>query len=459
MGLLFFPRGGSSHVARNLARGAAGARLASRHDPLAARSRIPGRPGDARDFYAGSTSTGRLHRARSHAPTRCSPTRRCTRPTRTGRARRTASSRSLDDDALRAPGRAPGRARSRRRRRAGGRPAPAPPHAAQRGGARASRPDVPVVGHLHGTELLMLEAIEADPARWPHARRLGGADARLGGGAASASSSCRSPRCRAPSALLGVDARALRAGPQRLRPADLHAAATSTARRTGAATWSTSRTAGRRARSRVASATRTPTSRRSRPTATRCCSTSAASPRSSALPLLIEAYARARPASRAARRSCSSAASRASGRASTRSRRSRRTGARGRLPRRLARPRRAARLPRRLRRRRAAVRARAVRPGARGGHGLRAAGDRGRRAAARPRSSTTATPAGSCQPGRRATRSPNALVEAVNRPAERRRRGARGPRVPASATPGRRCAARVAARSTHAARQGAARRR
>ena len=29
-------------------------------------------------------------------------------------------------------------------------------------------PDVPVVGHLHGTELLMLEAIEADPGRWAH---------------------------------------------------------------------------------------------------------------------------------------------------------------------------------------------------------------------------------------------------------------------------------------------------
>ena len=27
---------------------------------------------------------------------------------------------------------------------------------------------MPVVGHLHGTELLMLEAIAADPGRWPH---------------------------------------------------------------------------------------------------------------------------------------------------------------------------------------------------------------------------------------------------------------------------------------------------
>jgi glycosyltransferase involved in cell wall biosynthesis len=29
-------------------------------------------------------------------------------------------------------------------------------------------PGVPVVGHLHGTELLMLEAIARDPGRWPH---------------------------------------------------------------------------------------------------------------------------------------------------------------------------------------------------------------------------------------------------------------------------------------------------
>src|SRR3954453_23910088 len=51
MGLQFFPRGGSAHVARNLARTlpAAGweARLVSGSLSL------PGRPGDAREFYAG----------------------------------------------------------------------------------------------------------------------------------------------------------------------------------------------------------------------------------------------------------------------------------------------------------------------------------------------------------------------------------------------------------------------
>ena len=40
-------------------------------------------------------------------------------------------------------------------------------------------PGVPVVTHLHGTELLMLEEI-ADGAPWPHARGVGAADAPLG---------------------------------------------------------------------------------------------------------------------------------------------------------------------------------------------------------------------------------------------------------------------------------------
>jgi glycosyltransferase involved in cell wall biosynthesis len=34
--------------------------------------------------------------------------------------------------------------------------------------AKRAAPGVPIVGHLHGTDLLMLEAIEADPLRWPH---------------------------------------------------------------------------------------------------------------------------------------------------------------------------------------------------------------------------------------------------------------------------------------------------
>ena len=116
-----------------------------------------------------------------------------------------------------------------------------------------------------------------------------------------------------------------------------------------------------------------------------------------------------------------------------------RTGARGRLPGRLARPRRAARLPQRLRRRRPALGARAVRPGAGRGDGLRAARDRGRRPRPRRRSSTTARRAGWSSPticdGLAA-----ALVDAVNR--------ARG------APPARRARPRSGARALLLARAG-----
>jgi glycosyltransferase involved in cell wall biosynthesis len=48
--------------------------------------------------------------------------------------------------------------------------------------AALTAPDVPVVGHLHGTELMMLEAIGRDPGRWTHgpawAERLRGWAAR-----------------------------------------------------------------------------------------------------------------------------------------------------------------------------------------------------------------------------------------------------------------------------------------
>src|SRR6266498_2561847 len=51
MGLLFFPRGGSAHVAQNLAQ----ALPATGWDVriLSGSVSIPGRPGDAREFYAG----------------------------------------------------------------------------------------------------------------------------------------------------------------------------------------------------------------------------------------------------------------------------------------------------------------------------------------------------------------------------------------------------------------------
>ena len=51
MGLLFFPRGGSSHVARSLAR--ALPRAGWDVTVLSGSLTLPGRPGDARAFYRG----------------------------------------------------------------------------------------------------------------------------------------------------------------------------------------------------------------------------------------------------------------------------------------------------------------------------------------------------------------------------------------------------------------------
>ena len=51
MGLQFFPRGGSAHVARNLARNLPAAGWEPRL--VSGSLSLPGRPGDAREFYAG----------------------------------------------------------------------------------------------------------------------------------------------------------------------------------------------------------------------------------------------------------------------------------------------------------------------------------------------------------------------------------------------------------------------
>src|SRR5687767_9819890 len=51
MGLVFFPRGGSAHVARNLARNLPGAGWDV--TVVSGSLAIPGRPGDARAFYRG----------------------------------------------------------------------------------------------------------------------------------------------------------------------------------------------------------------------------------------------------------------------------------------------------------------------------------------------------------------------------------------------------------------------
>ena len=130
------------------------------------------------------------------------------------------------------------------------RPAPAPPHAAQRGGRARRARTCPSSAHLHGTELLMLEAIEARRRRAGRTRDAWAERMRAGRRAASAlivlsdiagRARRAAARRRRPSAACEVA--------ERLRPATLHAPRRSTAAPTGAATSSRSRRAGRPAAS------------------------------------------------------------------------------------------------------------------------------------------------------------------------------------------------------------------
>jgi glycosyltransferase involved in cell wall biosynthesis len=164
MALAFFPRGGSAHVARNLA----GALPAAGWDVTVLSGSVAGR-GDARAFYAGldvrpldmSAAAGAADPMEADPPLHPSYEDRPDAPDRIFAA--------LDD-------------RLFERQVAAWEGALA---AADAGGAdvlhlhhltpineAAARvaPDVPVVGHVHGTELLMLEAIAAEPDRWPHGR-------------------------------------------------------------------------------------------------------------------------------------------------------------------------------------------------------------------------------------------------------------------------------------------------
>ena len=235
---MFFPRGGSAHVTRALAA------ALPEHGwdvTIVAGSRGDGGHGDARRFFAGldvrpvdfDAGDAPLHPSYEDRPGAHDRVFAVAR--RRGVRGRTS---------------APGRGRFER---AGAAECDVlhlhhltPLHEA----AARVAPDVPVVTHLHGTELLMLEEI-ADGAPWPHAaawaRRMR-AWARRSERLLVLSPS-QIPRAVA---LLGVDAGPLRARAQRLRPGGLRPPARSTAARSGASTSSTTRAAGAPARTRAA---------------------------------------------------------------------------------------------------------------------------------------------------------------------------------------------------------------
>jgi glycosyltransferase involved in cell wall biosynthesis len=152
MGLLFYPRGGSAHVARNLAH----ALPRVGWDVTVLSGSVPGH-GDARRFYhdldvvAMDMAAGfPLHPSYEDRPG--APDRGF----------------GLLDDAdaeLHA-------AAWTRALEAAGAPRADVLHLHHltplyEAAARVA-PRVPIVGHLHGTELLFLEAVERDPLRWPH---------------------------------------------------------------------------------------------------------------------------------------------------------------------------------------------------------------------------------------------------------------------------------------------------
>jgi glycosyltransferase involved in cell wall biosynthesis len=165
MGLLFFPRGGSSHVARNLAAALPDAGWDA--TVLSGSLSIPGRPGDARAFYRGVDVRPVDMTAALTAPdpVLADVPLHPSYEDRAGAQDRVFA--SLDDAAFEHQTAAWARALQA----AGAADADVlhlhhltPINAA----AARVAPHVPVVGHVHGTELLMLEAIAADPGRWPH---------------------------------------------------------------------------------------------------------------------------------------------------------------------------------------------------------------------------------------------------------------------------------------------------
>jgi glycosyltransferase involved in cell wall biosynthesis len=168
MGLAFFPRGGSAHVARNLATALGGAGWDV--TILSGSLTRPDEPGDAAEFYAGLDirPVDMTRALEAPDPMRADPPLHPSYEDRPGAPDRVFA--SLDDEeyerqvvswcrALQSVGAAKADVLHLHHL--------TPIHEA----AARVAPGVPVAGHLHGTELLMLEAIEAEPSRWEHAAK------------------------------------------------------------------------------------------------------------------------------------------------------------------------------------------------------------------------------------------------------------------------------------------------
>ena len=167
MGLLFFPRGGSAQVVRSLAR-----TLPSQGweaTVVSGSLQLPGLPGDAHTFFSGLDLQEVDYTAALQAadPLRADPPFQPSYEDRPGAPDRVFA--TVDEATYTHLV----TAWTRILREAGAAEADllhlhhlTPLHEA----ARCVAPEVPVVGHLHGTELLLLEAIEqGPPAHWTYA--------------------------------------------------------------------------------------------------------------------------------------------------------------------------------------------------------------------------------------------------------------------------------------------------
>jgi glycosyltransferase involved in cell wall biosynthesis len=168
MGLLFYPRGGSAHVARNLAKALPHAGWDA--TILSGSVTLPGHPGDAASFYRGlDVRPVDMTRALSSPdPLAAQPPLHPSYEDRPGAPDRVFG--LLDDED--AEHQVATWSRALQSVDAAGADVLHLHHLTPLYEA-ASRvaPHVPIVGHLHGTELMMLEAIEAEPNQWPFGPR------------------------------------------------------------------------------------------------------------------------------------------------------------------------------------------------------------------------------------------------------------------------------------------------